>query len=208
MPIIEHRGRRPRIHPNAYIAPTATISGEVSIGADARILFGAVITAEDAPVTLDERVVIMENALVRGRHRHPTLISQDVLVGPHAHLNGTRVERDCFLATGCCLFPGSQLGAGTEVRIHGVVHVNTQLPPNSLVPIGWIAVGNPAAILPPDQHEDIWAIQRQLDFPTTVYGLSRDTPAQQRMAQQTAWFGAHQDDQIVDDIRTSSHNTR
>ena len=73
-------------------------------------------------------------------------------------------EDGCFVATGAALFPGAHLGTGgTEVRIHGVVQVNTVLEPGSTVPIGWIAVGDPAQILPPDRHDDIWAIQRELD---------------------------------------------
>ena len=65
------------------------------------------------------------------------------------------------------------------------------LPPGSTVPIGWIAVGDPAQILPPDRHEDIWAIQRELDFPGTVYGIPRGTDATTMMRGQSAWFAAH-----------------
>ena len=71
----------------------------------------------------------------------------------------------CFLATGAALFPGSVVGTCTEVRIHGVVHVNTVLPSGEVAPIGWVAVGDPARIFPPGQHEQIWAIQDALDFP-------------------------------------------
>ena len=147
--------------------------GAVRIGADARILFGAVLTAEDGEVLVGDRTVVMENALIRGRAGHPAIIGDDVLVGPHAHLNGTRVGDGCFLATGAALFPGSVVGAGAEVRIHGVVQVNTVVPPGQAVPIGWVAVGDPARIFPPGQHEQIWAIQETLDFPGTVYGAAR-----------------------------------
>jgi len=58
-----------------------------------------------------------------------------------------------------------------EVRINGVVHVRTRIPPDATVPIGWVAVGEPAEILSPDQHERIWAIQRSLGFAKTVWGL-------------------------------------
>jgi len=74
------------------------------------------------------------------------------------------------------------------------VHVNSVLPPGALVPIGWVAVGDPATILPPGEHEQIWAIQEPLDFPGTVYGVDRDTPATERMTRQAAWYGAHLDD--------------
>lgn len=44
-----------------------------------------------------------------------------------------------------------------------------------MVPLGWLAVRDPASILPYDQHEDIWAIQEKLDFPSFVFGLERQT---------------------------------
>jgi carbonic anhydrase/acetyltransferase-like protein (isoleucine patch superfamily) len=197
--LIEHRGAVPQIHPSAYVAPTAVVCGAVSIGADARILFGAVLTAEDGEIRVGDRTVVMENALVRGRGGHPAVIGDDVLVGPHAHLNGTRVGDRCFLATGAALFPGSVVGAGAEVRIHGVVQVNTVVPPGQTVPIGWVAVGDPAQIFPPAQHDQIWAIQESLDFPGTVYGVARDAPATERMRRQAAWYGSHLDDRQLPD---------
>jgi carbonic anhydrase/acetyltransferase-like protein (isoleucine patch superfamily) len=192
--LLEHRGTSPSVDPSAYVAPNAIVCGDVRIGPDARVLFGAVLTAEDGRIEVGARCVIMENALVRGRAQHPTTIGDDVLIGPHAHVNGTVIESGCFIATGAALFPGARLGAGSEVRIHGVVQVNTVLEPGATVPIGWIAVGDPAQILPPDRHDDIWAIQRELDFPGTVYGIPRGTDATTMMRGQAEWFGAHRDD--------------
>jgi carbonic anhydrase/acetyltransferase-like protein (isoleucine patch superfamily) len=197
--MIEHRGCVPEVHPSAYVAPTAVICGAVRIGPDARVLFGAVLTAEDGEVSVGARSIVMENALIRGRARHPAVIGDDVLVGPHAHVNGARVGDGGFLATGASLFPGCVAGAGSEVRIGGVVQVGTVLPPGTTVPIGWVAVGDPAQIYPPGRAEQIWAIQESLDFPGTVYGVTRDTPATERMARQSAWFAAHLGDRIIDE---------
>jgi gamma-carbonic anhydrase len=195
--IVEHRGATPQVDPSAYVAPNAVLCGDVRIGPDARILFGAVVTAEDGSVTIGARCVVMENALVRARAKHPVILGDDVLVGPHAHVNGAVIGEGSFIATGASLFPGVVLGRGVEVRINGVVHVNSTLADGKVVPIGWIAVGHPAKILPPENHRGIWAIQKQLDFPGTVYGLSRDAPARERMERQSAWFGAHRDDRVL-----------
>jgi carbonic anhydrase/acetyltransferase-like protein (isoleucine patch superfamily) len=195
--LIEHRGCKPTVDPSAYVAPNAVLCGDVHVGAGARILFGAVLTAEDGRVDVGERTVIMENALVRGRGRTPARLGDDVLVGPHAHVNGAVVEDGVFLATGAAVFPGAVVGAGSEVRIHGVVHVNSKLAPGTTVPIGWIAAGDPAQLFSPDRHEELWAVQRPLDFPGTVYGLSRDATARDRMTRQSAWFGAHHDDRVL-----------
>ena len=197
MTLLEHRGRAPVVHPSAYVAPNAVLCGDVHVGEDARILFGAVLTAEDGRVEVGARCVVMEHALVRGRARTPVVLGDDVLVGPHAHVNGAVVGDGSFLATGCALFPGVRLGHGVEVRIHGVVHVNTVLEDGAIVPIAWVAVGDPAQILPPGEHDAIWAVQEGLDFPGTVYGLPRDAPARERMERQAAWFAAHRDDHEV-----------
>jgi carbonic anhydrase/acetyltransferase-like protein (isoleucine patch superfamily) len=194
--LVEHRGAAPTVHPSAWIAPTAVLCGDVRIGADARVLWNAVLTAEDGSVQIGERCVVMEHALVRGRAAHPVAV--DVLIGPHAHVNGARIGAQSFIATGAALFPGVRVGSRAEVRINGVVHVNSALPDGAMVPIGWIAVGDPAEILPPDRHDEIWAIQRELDFPGTVYGQPRGDDLMARvMPRQVAWLGAHRDDRVV-----------
>ena len=194
--VIEHRGAQPTVHPSAYVAPNAVLCGDVHVRAGARILFAAVLTAEDGRVEVGERTVVMEHALVRGRRRTPAVLGDDVLVGPHAHVNGAVVEVGAFLATGAAVFPGAVVGARGEVRIHGVVHVNSTLAPDTTVPIGWIAAGDPAQLFSPDRHDELWAVQEPLDFPGTVYGLPRDASARERMTRQSEWFGAHQADRV------------
>jgi gamma-carbonic anhydrase len=196
--LIEHRGKRPSVDPTAYVAPTAVLCGDVTVGPESRVLFGAVLTAEDGAIEIGARCIVMENALLRARASHPVKLGDDVLVGPHAHVNGAVVGDGAFIATGAALFPGSRLGRGAEVRIQGVVHVNTVLEDDAMVPIGWVAVGNPAKIIAPWDHDEIWRIQQALDFPRTVYGLPRDATARERMERQTDWFGAHRDDRKID----------
>src|SRR3954465_1230403 len=151
--LITHRGASPPVDPSAYVAPTAVLCGDVRVGAGARILFGAVVTAEDGRADVGERTVVMENALVRGRRRSPARLGEDVLVGPHAHVNGAVIEDGSFLATGAAIFPGAPVGAGSEARIHAGVHVNSMLAPGTTVPIGWIAAGNPAQLFSPERHD-------------------------------------------------------
>jgi carbonic anhydrase/acetyltransferase-like protein (isoleucine patch superfamily) len=71
--LIEHDGRRPRVAESAYVAPNAVVAGDVVVGEDCRVLFGAVLTAEGGgSIELGERCIVMENALVRGRPGHRT----------------------------------------------------------------------------------------------------------------------------------------
>lgn len=169
----EHRGLRPQIDPSAWVAPNATLVGDVRIGARTSIAYGAVICAEDGTITIGADCVVMENAVLKSNKRAPLCIGDRVLVGPHAYLTGCTVADEVFLATGVRVFNGATIGARAEVRINGIVHLRTRVPAEATVPIGWIAVGDPAAILPPDRHEEIWAIQKPLDFPKHVFGVDR-----------------------------------
>ena len=172
----EHLGVRPRIHPTAVVAPTAVISGDVTIGPECQVLHGAVVTAEGGPITLGEHVIVMENAVVRASAANAVHIGDHTLVGPMVSISGAVVGAEVFLATGVRVFNGAVIGDRSEVRINAVVHLRTRLPERSVVPIGWVAVGDPAIVVSPDQHDEIWARQQELDFPGYVFGLDRDTP--------------------------------
>ncbi|MET1016094.1 MAG: gamma carbonic anhydrase family protein [Leifsonia flava] len=196
--LIEHRGRTPVVPASVVIASTAVVSGDVTLGENVRVLHGAVLSAEDGPITVGDDVVIMEGALLRGRGSHPVIVGSSVMIGPRAHINGATIGDDAFIATGASVFPGAVIGAGAEVRINGVVQVNTTLAPGAVVPIGWVAVGSPASILPPERHEDIWAIQRELGFTATVYGVGPDATMRDIMRGQAEFYGAHRDDRVVE----------
>ncbi len=201
--LIEHRGQRPQVDDSAYVAPNAVLCGDVRLGAGSRVLFGAVLTAEGGPVTIGESCIVMENAVIRGSKRHPVSLGRNVLVGPRAYLSGCTVEDDVFLATGATVFNGAVIGARAEVRINGVVHLKTRVPADATVPINWVAVGDPAKILPPDRHEEIWDVQEPLDFPREVFGLDRPAPGETIMPELTRRYAealsAHRDDRILDD---------
>jgi carbonic anhydrase/acetyltransferase-like protein (isoleucine patch superfamily) len=194
--LIEHRDRRPVVPDSAYVAPSAVLCGAVVLGERARVLHGAVLTAEDGDVRIGADVVVMENALVRGRAQHPAVLGDAVLVGPHAHVNGATVEDEVFVATGVSIFPGAIAGTRSELRINSVLHVNSRLEADSVVPIGWIAAGDPAQLFSPDRHEELWEVQRGLDFAGTVYGVDRGTSMRDLMARQVDYYGEHRGDRV------------
>ena len=195
--LVEHEGRVPQVDPGAWVAPTAVLCGDVRVAAGARVLWNAVLVDDGGFVEVGEQTIVMEHALLRGRAEYPVALGANVVVGPHAHINGAAVGDGAFLATGVSAFPGARIGAGAEVRINGVVHVNSALADGELVPIGWVAVGDPARVLPPDRHDDIWEIQRELDFAGTVLGVERGAPADEVGARYSRLFGRHRDDRVI-----------
>ena len=172
--LIKHGGILPKIDPTAWIAPNAVVCGDVKVGPGCRIMFGAQVIAESGSITIGRECIVMENAVLRSSERHSLSVGDNCLIGPNAHVVGCTIENEVFIATGAAIFHSALLGEGSEVRINGVVHVRTRLAAGSTVPIGWVAVGNPAQILPSGEHEQIWDIQKPLNFPFEVYGIDRE----------------------------------
>ncbi len=200
---IKHRGNHPLVNPSAWVAPTAILSGAVTLGPHSRVLHGAVLTAEGGSIVLGEHCIVMETAVVRGSKRHPVKIGNHVLIGPRAYLSGCCVEDCAFIATGAAIFNGAIIGARAEVRVNATVHVNTHLAADATVPIGWIAVGRPARLFPPSAHEELSPIQKALDFPGTVFGLARPQASETIMPELTRRYAkallAHRDDKTIED---------
>lgn len=189
--LIEHRGTSPRVAESAYVAPTAVLCGDVEIGEECRIMFGAVLVAEDAPIRLAGRTVVMENAVVRAWPELPVTIGTDVMIGPGANVNGARIDDDAFVAAGASIFPAARIGKGAIVRTNGVVHINSELPPGRVVPEGWTAIGSPAQVVPPGQDERLLFSLYGMNFTTAVFGEGR---AEVGMRNYLDLFGAHRHD--------------
>ena len=197
---VEHRTKRPKVSESAYIAPTAVLCGDVTVGAHSRVLFGAVITAEGGAVTIGANCVVMENAVIRGVPALPTVLGDHVLVGPHAHLTGCVIEGESRIATGAMVFNGSRLGRGAEVEFHGVVGVNTVVPAGVAVPMGWFAGGDPAQLVAPGDWAAIQALMGPLDYPGTVFGVGENDRTMPDIAQRYArGLALHHRDRILTD---------
>lgn len=169
-----HAGKSPQVHDSAYVAPNAMVCGDVRIGPGCRVMHGAQVIAEGGSIEIGAECIVMENAVLRSTSRHSLSVGSNCLVGPNAHVVGCTVGDEVFIATGAAVFHGARIGKGAEVRIHAVVHLKTELPEGATVPIGWVAVGAPAQILPPHDHDRIWEIQKPLNSPLTVYGIARE----------------------------------
>lgn len=197
--LIDHQGLRPQVHPDAWVAPDATLCGDISIGPGCRIMHGARLVAEGGTITLGAHCIVLENAVLRASGRHDCRLGDHVLIGPNAHVVGATIEDEVFVATGAALFHGCHVGCGSEVRINAIVHLKTKVAPGTVVPIGWIACGDPAELFSPDRHDELWEKQKPLNFPLTVYGLDRDTPDMMKAITKgmAARLGVHRDDLII-----------
>jgi len=173
----------PSVHPEAYVAPSAVLSGDVRVGRGSCIMHGAVVAAEGGAVEVGANCMIMENAVLRGTQQHPLIMGDHVLAGPHSHLTGCGIADEVFIATGARVFNGAQMGRGSSVALGGTVHIGCVVPPLARVPIGWVALGEPAQMYPPGDAEAIRAGLAELGggFIPFVFGIEEAADRREQM---------------------------
>jgi carbonic anhydrase/acetyltransferase-like protein (isoleucine patch superfamily) len=201
--LIEHQGRRPEVHPTAWVAPNATLSGAVTVGPGARVLYGAVLTAEgSAALTVGPDCVIMEQAVLRAAGRFSLVLQQQVLVGPHAYLSGCTVGARSFIATGAMVFNGASLGEACVVALGGKVHIDTELSGGTWVPMGYIAFGRPGRVYSPNDAPAVHELLGRHNFMRYVFGIetegrTRSDVMAEAMTKYARALGAHARDRAL-----------
>ena len=179
---IRHRDNTPSVDPGAYIAPTAVLSGQVRVGPGSCVLHGAVLSADGGPVDAGTSCVIIEHAVLRGTSQYPLTVGDHVLAGPHCYLTGCTVGDEVFIATGAMVFNGAQMGRASSVALGGAVHIGCVVPPQTRIPIGWVAVGDPARLYPPGEAENIRAgLEEAGGFLPFVFGTDAAADRSQQM---------------------------
>jgi carbonic anhydrase/acetyltransferase-like protein (isoleucine patch superfamily) len=139
--IVEFAGKTPRVASTAFIADNAVLVGDVEIGDDSSIWFGAVLRADFAPIRIGRMCNIQDNVVAHADSSDLGLTVEDnVTVGHSAIVHGVRIKRGCLIGMGAILLSGSDIGANTFVAAGSVVREGDRLPPNSL------AAGNPAVV--------------------------------------------------------------
>jgi carbonic anhydrase/acetyltransferase-like protein (isoleucine patch superfamily) len=143
MPEFELDGRRPRVHVDAFVAPTAVLIGDVEIGPGASVWFGAVLRGDQAPIVVGAGTNVQDNAVVHCARGLPTVIGANVTVGHMACLEGCVVEDGAVIGMGSIMLQRSRLGAGAMLAAGAV------LPEGRHVPSGHLAAGVPADVKKP-----------------------------------------------------------
>jgi carbonic anhydrase/acetyltransferase-like protein (isoleucine patch superfamily) len=136
----EFEGKRPRVHPDAYIAPTAVLIGDVEVGAGASVWFGAVLRGDEAAILIGEGANVQDNAVIHCAQGLPTVIERDASVGHSAQLEGCVVETGAVVGMGAPMLQRSRLGAGSMLAAGAVLGEGKSVPP------GHMAAGVPATV--------------------------------------------------------------
>ena len=136
----ELAGKRPQVHPDAYVAPTAVLIGDVEVGANASIWFGAVLRGDEAAIKVGDGANVQDNAVIHVSANLPTVIERDATIGHSVQLEGCVVEEGALVGMGATMLQRSRLGAGAVLAAGGLLQEGQEVPP------GYLAAGVPAVV--------------------------------------------------------------
>jgi len=141
--------REPRRSANAYVAPTALVSGHVELADDASVYFGCAVIAGDGKIAIGPRTNVQDNSLlVTDAARGPLIVGADVTIGHNVRMGAATIGDHALIGM------GSQLSDGVIVETGGVVGARAEVAPGSVIKAGWIWVGRPAFPFRPIKREE------------------------------------------------------
>ena len=149
--------KTPTIHPSAFIAPNATVLGDVTVGANSSLFFGAVARSEFVPIVIGERTNIQDNCVLHADPHFPMTIGSDVTVGHGAILHSCTVGNNTLVGMGAIVLNGAAIGEDCIIAAGALVPQHMVIPPRSLV------IGSPAKVRREVNEEEIAANRRSAE---------------------------------------------
>jgi carbonic anhydrase/acetyltransferase-like protein (isoleucine patch superfamily) len=143
MPLFEFDGRSPDVHPSAFVAPTATLVGEVVIEEGASVWYGAVLRADYSPVIVRAGANVQDGSVLHGPPEMPCEIGRGATVAHLCVVHGAVIGEEALVANGSTVLDGARIGARTMVAAHSLVAANADIPDEVL------AAGSPAVVKRP-----------------------------------------------------------
>jgi carbonic anhydrase/acetyltransferase-like protein (isoleucine patch superfamily) len=141
--VYEFEGKRPSIADDAFIAPTATIIGDVTIEAGASVWYGAVVRGDDGPIVIRERANVQDGSVIHTTPGVTTEIGVGATVAHQCIVHGAVLEDEALVGNGCVVLDGARIGAGSLIAALSLVQPGVQIPP------GVLAAGVPAVVKRP-----------------------------------------------------------
>ncbi len=140
LPVFSYKGSAPRFSSSCFIADSATLCGDITLGEECSVWFGAVLRAELAPVDVGNGSNVQDNCVIHTDLNFPSRIGNNVTLGHSALIHGATVGSNCLIGMRSTLLNGSKIGDNCMVAAGSLVTQNTEVPEGSLV------MGSPAVV--------------------------------------------------------------
>ena len=132
MPLFAFEGKRPTVHPDAFVAPTATLVGDVTVEAGASIWYGVVLRADYSAIIVRAGANVQDGSVVHGPPGPPVVIGEGATIAHLCVLHGATVGREALVGNGAIVQDGAQIGDRAMIAAGALVPPNTVVEPETL----------------------------------------------------------------------------
>ncbi|MUL83953.1 MULTISPECIES: gamma carbonic anhydrase family protein [unclassified Mycolicibacterium] len=143
MPLYSFEGRSPVVDPSAFVAPTATLIGDVTVEAGASVWFNTVLRGDFAPIVIREGANVQDGSVLHAPPGIPVDIGPGATVAHMCVVHGAHVGEEALIANHCTVLDGAVIGRRSLIAAHSLVVGGTKIPDEVLV------TGAPAKIRGP-----------------------------------------------------------
>ncbi|MEV8123275.1 gamma carbonic anhydrase family protein [Streptomyces sp. NPDC085944] len=126
-------GKDPKVDAEAFVAPTASVVGDVTLHAGAGVWYGAVLRGDVERISVGANSNVQDNCTLHADPGFPVTVGERVSIGHNAVVHGATVEDDCLIGMGATVLNGAVIGAGSLVAAQALVPQGMRVPPGSLV---------------------------------------------------------------------------
>jgi carbonic anhydrase/acetyltransferase-like protein (isoleucine patch superfamily) len=144
----------PNVHKNSFVAETAAVLGNVTIGEGSSIWYGAVLRGDIAPITIGKYSNIQDNATVHNETNTPAKVGDYTVVGHNAIVHGCTIGNNCLIGMGAIILNGASIGDNCIIGANTLITEGKVIPPNSLV------IGSPGKIVRQVTEEELEGIRK------------------------------------------------
>ena len=141
MPLFEFEGRRPEVSPTAWIAPTATLVGDVRVEAEASVWYGAVLRADFGPILVRRGANVQDGSVLHGGTDPVTEVGEGATIGHLCVVHGAVIGPEALVGNGATVLDGVIVGR------RALVAGGATVPPGMIIPDGMLAAGVPARVV-------------------------------------------------------------
>ena len=131
--LLPHGDILPEIAPSAWVAPGAYVVGDVNLGEESSVWYGAVLRGDTEPILVGSRTNIQDGCVLHADPGYPAMVGDDCVVGHRVVVHGCEIENGCLIGIGATILNGARIGEGSIVAAGALVPEGEEYPPRSLI---------------------------------------------------------------------------
>ncbi|MGB3633155.1 MAG: gamma carbonic anhydrase family protein [Rubrobacteraceae bacterium] len=131
--LLPYEDKFPQVPDSVFVAPGGYLIGDITLGEQSSVWYGAVLRGDTEPVSIGERTNIQDGSVLHADPGYPAVVGNDCVIGHRAVVHGCEIENGCLVGMGATILNGARIGEGSIVGAGALVPEGKEFPARSLI---------------------------------------------------------------------------